>query len=98
MPDGRKYAMSRTVSTVREYLACTGPDYLGEVETNDLSMEVGVGPARYGDLNSDLPVCITQDFLLIQLVTSLTFGTRLYVEPACSPKKRTGCMSQRDNP
>jgi len=27
-------------------------------------MEEGVGPARYRDLNSDLPVCITQDFLL----------------------------------
>lgn len=34
-------------------------------------MEVGVGPARYEDLNSDLPVCITQDFLLIQTVTGL---------------------------
>ena len=53
--------MSRTLSIVREYLACTGPDYLGEVEVNDLSMEVGMGPARYGDLNSDLPVCIMQD-------------------------------------
>ena len=65
--------MSRTLSIVREYfkLACTGLDYLGEVEVNDLSMEVGVGSAQYGDLNSDLPVCITQDFLLIQLVTSL---------------------------
>jgi hypothetical protein len=30
-----------------------------------------VGPARYEDLNSDLPVCITQDFLLIQTVTGL---------------------------
>ena len=34
-------------------------------------MEIGVGPARYRDLNSDLPVCITQDFLLIQTVTGL---------------------------
>ena len=34
-------------------------------------MEIGVGPVRYGDLNSDLPVCITQDFLLIQTVTGL---------------------------
>ena len=24
-------------------------------------MERGVGPARYGDLNSDLPVCISID-------------------------------------
>ena len=36
-------------------------------------MEIGVGPARYEDLNSDLPVCtsIRQDFLLIQSVTGL---------------------------
>ena len=37
-------------------------------------MEIGVGPARYRDLNSDLPVCITQDFLLIQTVTGLPAG------------------------
>ena len=34
-------------------------------------MEIGMGPAQYGDLNSDLPVCITQDFLHIQSVTGL---------------------------
>ena len=45
--------MSRTLSIVQEYLACTGQDYLGEVGVNDLSMEVGVGPARYGDYSAD---------------------------------------------
>ena len=34
-------------------------------------MATGVGAARYGDLNSDLPVCISQDFLHIQTVTGL---------------------------
>ena len=40
-------------------------------------MEVAVGAARYGDLNSDLPICITQDFLLIQSVTGLVASTFL---------------------
>ena len=39
-----------------------------------------MGPARYGDLNSDLPVCITQEFLLIQSVTSLQTGNQLRTE------------------
>jgi len=56
----------------RQYLACIGPDCLGKVEINEPFIEVGVGAARYGDLNSDLPICITQDFLLIQSVTGLT--------------------------
>ena len=42
-------------------------------------MEVGVGPARYEDLNSDLPVCITQVFLLIQPVTGLSRADRVSV-------------------
>ena len=40
-----------------------------------------MGPARYGDLNSDLPVCtstsITQESLLIQSVTSLPIHAEL---------------------
>jgi hypothetical protein len=34
-------------------------------------MVAGVGATWYGDLNSDLPVCILQDFLHIQMVTGL---------------------------
>ena len=65
--------MNRIVcSTAREYLAYSGPDYIGEVKKREPFMEIGVGPAQYRDLNSDLPVCITQDFLLIQTVTGLS--------------------------
>ena len=49
------------------------PDYLGEVENRRTfygNRRVCVDP-RYEDLNSDLPICITQDFLLIQSVTGL---------------------------
>ena len=43
-------------------------------------MEIGVGPVWYRDLNSDLLVCITQDFLLIQTVTGDAHGILLYME------------------
>ena len=61
---------------LREYLACTGPDYLGEARS---FMEIGVRPVRYEDLNSDLPVCITRDFLLIQSVTGLHYYYEFYL-------------------
>ena len=35
-------------------------DCSGEVEINEPFMEVGVGAARYGDLNSDIPSCISK--------------------------------------
>jgi hypothetical protein len=40
--------MMKPLSTAREYLACTGPDYLGQVKIIETFMEKGVGPARYG--------------------------------------------------
>ena len=50
-----------------------GPDWIvqGRSKIIEPFMATGVGATRYGDLNSDLPVCISQDFLHIQTVTSL---------------------------
>ena len=63
------YAWLGMTASARECLACSGPDYLGAVRIAEASMVLGVGPARYGDLNSDLPVCISTD--IPQYVTCL---------------------------
>jgi len=53
-----------------------GPDWIvqGRSKIIEPFMATGVGATRYGDLNSDLPVCISQDFLHIQTVTSLVWS------------------------
>ena len=60
-------------------------DCLGKSKIIELFIEVGVGGAQYRDLNSDLPVCITQ--ILIQTVTDLVgciaFGAT-YFKVMCS--------------
>ena len=44
-------------------------------------MATGVGAARYINSNSDLPVCISQDFLHIQTVTGLVFHPGAVLTP-----------------
>jgi len=58
--EGRKNAIHTTGNIWRE--PDRGPDDLGKVKNRQTL-------SRYGDLNSDLPICLTQDFLLIQSVT-----------------------------
>ena len=69
-------------------LVCTGPDSLGYVKIKVIIMEVGVGPARYRDLNSDLPVCISTGssstrHLHIQTVTGLVSRCHLWNLTLC---------------
>ena len=66
------------LSSAREYLRCTGPDYSGEVKDHFYGNRRGtcVGRRVY------LPMCITQDslFLLISYTGLVFFGDSLGVE------------------
>ena len=56
---GRKHKL--TIGwRVATFVSVTWLNCSGAVEIHDLSMEVSVGPARYGDLNSDVPACISK--------------------------------------
>jgi hypothetical protein len=59
-----------------------GPDRIvkGRSKIIEPFMATGVGAARYEDLNSDLPVCISQDFLHIQTVTGLRFSSYICID------------------